>query len=377
VDLERRHVLFRSVLVTCLVLGLSFCSDSPSGPHGSPAIAFSWSCSALSCTFQDESSRPDESVVSRLWEFGDGATSNESQPVHVYGRVGTYAVRLTVVAGAGQGGSGSRDVTVPVPETVLIGAGDIAGCSSDYADQTTATFLDQNPSASIYTLGDNAYPDGSPSDYSQCYEPTWGRFKARTYPAPGNHDYHIAGAAGYFGYFGPRAGPAGQGYYSYDLGSWHIISLNSEIDASATGAQAGWLSQDLAAHPTACALAYWHRPLFTSGAVHPPDVSMRPLFTILFQGGVDVVLSGHNHQYERFAPQQPDGTPDDVAGIRYFVAGTGGASLYDFTTPQPNSEVRDKGHGVLKLTLENGRYTWEFIPLPGSTFTDSGSDQCH
>jgi PKD repeat protein len=380
VDLEWRRVVFRSVFVTGLVLGLSFCSDRSSSPDVPPAVAFSSSCSALSCTFHDESSDPDGSIVSRNWNFGDGSASSESAPVHVYAQPGTYSVTLTVLDDSGEHGSESEDVTVvtaPAEEMVFIGAGDIAGCSTSFKDEATAAILDHYPSATIYALGDNAYPDGSASNYTGCYQPSWGRFKDRIYPTPGNHDYHVAGAADYFGYFGARAGPAERGYYSFDLGSWHIISLNSEIDAGAGSAQAAWLKQDLAAHSVTCTLAYWHRPLFTSGIVHAPETAMRSLFTILFQAGAEIVLSGHNHQYERFAPQRPDGTPDEAAGIRYFVAGTGGAGLYDFGTTQPNSEVRYKGWGVLKFTLSSGRYSWEFIPISGATFTDSGSAQCH
>jgi PKD repeat protein len=367
---------FCAAAVAGLALALTFCSDS-SSPDLPPQVAFATSCTELSCTFQDESRDTDGAVVGRAWDFGDGSSSSEIAPVHVYGQAGTYSVRLTVVDDSGKSSSSSREVTVSAAEVIFIGAGDIAGCAFGYRDEATAALVDQYPAATVYTLGDNAYPDGSADNYSLCYQPTWGRFKERTSPTPGNHDYHTANAGGYFGYFGAGAGPSERGYYSYDLGAWHIISLDSEIDASSTSAQAVWLEQDLAAHPIACTLAYWHQPLFTSGAVHPPDVAMRPLFTILFDAGAEMVLSGHNHQYERFAPQRPDGTADGVAGVRYFVAGTGGAELYDFATAQPNSEVRFKGYGVLKLTLGAGRYTWQFLPVQGSSFTDSGSGECH
>ena len=270
------------------------------------------------------------------------------------------------------------DVPGPGNESIIfIGAGDIADCSSGSEDAATAAIIAQYPAAAVYTLGDNAYHDGTPANYLQCYDPSWGKFKARTFPAPGNHDYHIEGAAGYFGYFGASAGPAGRGYYSYDLGGWHIISLDSEIAVDATSAQAVWLEQNLAGHPATCTLAYWHRPLFTSGAEHAPEIMMRSLFTILYNAGADIVLSGHNHQYERFAPQRPDGTLDESTGIREFVAGTGGGGLYGFTTPQPNSETRYTGFGVLKLTLGATTYAWEFLPIAGSSFTDNGTGNCH
>ena len=367
---------FRAAAVAGLALALTFCSDS-SGPDLPPLVAFATNCTELSCTFQDQSRDTDGAIVGRTWDFGDGSNSGEMEPVHVYGQAGTYSVRLTVVDDSGKSSSSSLEVTVPAADVVFIGAGDIGGCASGFQDEATAAIVEQYPTATVYTLGDNAYPDGSADNFSLCYQPTWGRFKDRTNPALGNHDYHTAHAAGYFGYFGARAGPSERGYYSYDLGAWHIISLDSEIDASSTSAQAIWLEQDLAAHPAACTLAYWHKPLFTSGAVHPPEVAMRPLFTILFQAGAEMVLSGHNHQYERFAPQRPDGTADGASGVRYFVAGTGGAELYDFATAQPNSEVRYKGYGVLKLTLGAGRYTWQFLPVQGSSFTESGTGECH
>jgi hypothetical protein len=257
---------------------------------------------------------------------------------------------------------------------VLVGAGDIAECNSD-GDEATAQLLDEIE-GTVFTLGDNAYPDGTASDFSQCYNPSWGRHLSRTRPTPGNHDYHIAGAAPYFAYFGARAGPAGKGYYSYDEGSWHIVVLNSEFNRES---QVAWLESDLAENPHHCTLAYWHHPLFTSGAVHGPATNMRPLFTILYEAGADVVLSAHNHQYERFGPQTPAGDGDSAAGIRYFVVGTGGAGLYDFKpTPARNSQVRyNGGYGVLKLTLSDSSYSWQFISVAGKTFSDTGSTACH
>ena len=286
---------------------------------------------------------------------------------------------LSVVDNSGASGSASHQVTVSVvnTESILIGAGDIAGCGAGFSDEATAALISQYSTATIYTLGDNAYPEGAATDYTGCYAPSWGTFKARTRPAPGNHEYHQAGATPYFDYFGTNAGPAGRGYYSYEVGGWHIVSLNSEIDVSATGAQATWLKQDLAAHPTACTLAYWHRPLFTSGSMHAGATAMVPLFTILYDAGAELVLSGHNHQYERFAPQQADGTRNDGRGIREFVVGSGGAGLYDFGAAKPNSQARYKGYGVLKLTLRPTSYSWEFMPVAGASFTDAGSGTCH
>ena len=267
--------------------------------------------------------------------------------------------------------------SVVVPDSaggvVLVGAGDIAGCPSSYDDEATAALVARIGGA-VFTLGDNAYPDGRTRDYS-CYGASWGQFKDRTYPSPGNHDYRTGNAAPYFAYFGARAGPPGRGWYSYDLGGWHIVSLDSERDLDA---QAVWLAADLAAHPARCTLAYWHRPLFTSGSHHRPYPAMRPIFRLLYEAGADLVLSGHNHQYERFAPQDPEGRPDSARGIREFVVGTGGDELYSFRTPAPNSEVRyDGGHGVLKLTLYPDRYAFQFVSVAGKGFGDSGEAACH
>jgi hypothetical protein len=263
----------------------------------------------------------------------------------------------------------------PSRSVVLVGAGDIADCTTS-TDEATAQLLDVIPGA-VFTAGDNAYPDGAPSDFTNCYEPTWGRHKARTSPSPGNHDYRTEDAAGYFAYFGASAGPAGLGYYSYDLGDWHIISLNSEINTSAGSTQEKWLRTDLAANTKQCTLAYWHRPLFSSG-FHGSLVALRPLWEALYEFNAEVVVVGHDHNYERFAPQTPTGVADPVRGLRQFVVGTGGTDLRSMEATIANSEVRNSTtHGVLKLTLHGSGYEWEFIPVAGQTFTDSGSGSCH
>ncbi len=255
---------------------------------------------------------------------------------------------------------------------VLVGAGDIAKCSSGSGDEATAKLLD-NISGTVFTLGDNAYPDGTSSNYRYCYNPSWGRFRDRTRPSPGNHDYHVTGAAGYFNYFGTRAGPCCRGYYAYTSGTWRIYSLNSERNLDA---QATWLKNDLANHPAKCVLAYWHRPLYTSGP-HDPATRMRTLFAILYKTGAEIVLSGHNHNYERFYPQDADRNARSN-GVRQFVVGTGGGGLYAFDTKAPNSQVRySGGYGVLKLTLYDGSYAWKFVSVAGKPFTDSGSRSCH
>ncbi len=262
---------------------------------------------------------------------------------------------------------------------VFVGAGDIAGCSYDN-DEETAKLLDGIP-GTVFTLGDNAYPDGTDKDFSNCYGPTWGRHKTRTRPSPGNHDYHVKGASGYFKYFGATAGEADKGYYSYDLGAWHIIVLNSECGevggCDADSPQGQWLQADLASNPSFCTLAYWHKPRFSSGLIHGNNETMGDFWQLLYEAGADVVLNGHDHLYERFAPQDPDGVADPENGIRQFVVGTGGKGLYPFGIIQPNSEVRNSStHGVIKLTLQATSYAWEFIPIAGKTFTDSGSAPC-
>jgi hypothetical protein len=256
-----------------------------------------------------------------------------------------------------------------------LGAGDIASCEND-GDEATALLLD-GIEGTIFTTGDNVYPAGSYNDFVNCYGPTWGRFKDRTFPSPGNHDYGMADAAGYFRYFGTVAGNAGEGYYSYELGTWHMVVLNSNISVAAGSKQEAWLRADLAAHPATCTLAYWHHPLFSSGIVHGSDEDMKPLWQALYDYGADIVLNGHEHNYERFEPQNLDGIADPARGIRQFVIGTGGRSHYSFGLPVANSAVRHSGtYGVLKLTLHSNSYSWEFIPEAGETFTDSGTAPC-
>ncbi|HEV8382608.1 MAG TPA: metallophosphoesterase [Gemmatimonadales bacterium] len=259
---------------------------------------------------------------------------------------------------------------------VLVGAGDIAYCSSG-GDTATAALLDRI-AGTVFTAGDNAYPDGSATSFAQCYNPTWGRHKARTRPSPGNHDYETSDGAAYFAYFGAAAGDSGRGYYSYDLRDWHIISLNSNIDMSPGSPQETWLRSNLAASSKRCTLAYWHEPRFSSGTEHGSNEGTQPLWEALYDAGAEIVIAGHEHNYERFAPQTPTGAADPNHGIREFVVGTGGMSHYDDMKPLPNSEVfNGTTYGVLKLTLGAGTYTWQFVPVAGESFTDSGRGICH
>jgi len=265
----------------------------------------------------------------------------------------------------------------PGTDPTLVVAGDIANSGS--GDTATAALINAQPAdATVITAGDNAYDSGTAAEFASWYDPTWGAFKARTRPAPGNHDYVTSGATGYFGYFGANAGPSGQGYYSFDVGNWHIVSLDSEIARDAASPQVQWLNADLAASTKPCTLAYWHKPLFTSGANHAPDSTQQPLFQALYDHNADVVVNGHNHQYERFAPQNPTGGADATRGITEFVAGMGGASHYSFGTIQANSVARNSDtFGILKFTLHANSADFQFIPEAGKTYADSGTVTCH
>ena len=266
------------------------------------------------------------------------------------------------------------------PDPVLVGAGDIADCADLSGARATAELVDAI-AGTVFTAGDNAYEEGTARQFRECYGPTWGRFKDRTRPSPGNHEFHSDGGAPYFDYFGVNAGDPKQGYYSYDLGAWHVVVLNSEC-VEVGGCQDGsaeekWLRADLVAHPAACAVAYWHKPLFSSGAKHGNDPEVEPFWRDLYQAKATLVINGHDHDYERFALQDPDGRADPNHGIREFVVGTGGKSHRPFATPLPQSEVRNADtYGVLKLTLHPHGYDWEFLPEAGKSFRDMGSGTC-
>jgi hypothetical protein len=276
--------------------------------------------------------------------------------------------------------SASTTVTTGQGAATLLVAGDIASCAST-GDEATAALLDARPNAVVATLGDNVYETGTAAEFANCYDPSWGRHKTRTRPALGNHEYGVFRAGGYFGAFGSAAGEAPLGWYSYDLGAWHVIVLNSNCEAvgcAVGGTQERWLREDIAAHPARCTAAIWHHPRWTSGTTHGPTAAVAPLFTALHDAGVDLLLSGHEHNYERFAPLNPAGQPDPARGIRQFVVGTGGRGHYPFGPPMPGSEVRnDTTFGLLALTLRASTYQWQFVPEAGQTFTDSGSGNCH
>jgi acid phosphatase type 7 len=285
---------------------------------------------------------------------------------------------------------------------VIAAAGDIAcdpgftyfnnglGTASRCRQKYTSDLLVNAGLAAVLPLGDIQYDCGSATEFARSYHLSWGRVKAITRPAIGNHEYHTTGGTGcsssangggYFGYFGAAAGSPGNFYYSYDIGAWHLIALNSNcsfVSCGSSSAQAQWLRADLAAHPARCTLGYWHHPRFTSGTNTPGSNSVTPLYQALYDHGADVVLVGHDHHYERFAPQTPAGGRDLARGIRQFLVGTGGRGFHPIKTALPNSEVRNNvTFGVLKLTLRPASYDWQFVPEAGKSFSDAGSQACH
>jgi acid phosphatase type 7 len=319
--------------------------------------------------------------VRRVFRVGTIASLAFSVPLAVRAQA-QFTARVT----RQEKGSKKAAQTEPsAPTFTLVGAGDIATCEHLESAQATARLIQQIP-GTVFAAGDLAYEQGSPDQFRNCYDKTWGEFKDRTEPALGNHEYGDRAAVGYFQYWGAQAGPAGKGYYSYDLGGWHIVVLNTNCNVKALGGcdrgspQEAWLRSDLTKHPEACILAYGHHALFSSGvfkshALHP---RLRPFWEDLYAAHADLVLAGHEHSYERFAPQDPQGNPDPARGIREIVVGTGGRSHSPLGMPTPNSEVRNwQTYGVLKLTLSRGKYHWEFIPVEGQTFHDSGDGVCH
>jgi hypothetical protein len=274
-------------------------------------------------------------------------------------------------------------VTQPVASVTLVGAGNIARCDRTN-DEATAAILDATP-GSVFAVGDAAYPGGTPTVYQNCYAPSWGRHKGRTYPVPGHRDYDSSTTAvGYFGYWGAQAGDPTKGYYSYDLGAWHIVVLNSNnayVSTAAGGPQEQWLKADLAATTKQCVLGLFHHPRFysTTSTSFSPNASVKPFWDDLYAAKADLIINAHMRDYERFAPQTSAGVADPVNGIRQIIVGTGGDGLDAVNTLiTANSEARISGvYGVLKLTLYDSSYSWEFVPVAGQTATDSGNGSCH
>lgn len=305
---------------------------------------------------------------------GSAATKNLA---HTFGGLacGTnYSATVSArdAAGNESGPAALATSTASCPRVAV--SGDIADATD--GDEVTAGILDSLAPDLVLTTGDNAYQDGKLSEYMAYYEPTWGRYKSITRPSPGNHEYHDPGAAGYFAYFGPAAGPAGRGYYSFDVGNWHLISLNSEIPHGAGSEQLAWLRADLAATSANCVLAYWHKPRFAAGN-YTDATEYTPFWQALYDAGADVVLGGHEHNYQRYPRLDPAGARDDIRGLPEFVVGTGGRGPPHPLVADARRAAASSGvHGVLELTLRSDGYAWRFVGQPGSTFTDSGTAAC-
>ena len=340
------------------------------GPYASDSGIVSFDGSA--------SSDSDGDALTFAWQFGDGGTSGDVKPTHAYAAPGEFNVSLTVTDSKGLASAPSTTTArIAPPAPVIVGAGNIATCGAS-RDEATAALIDALPNAQVFTLGDNVFPRSTPENYTNCYQPAWGRFLDRTHAVLGNHEYEGDPEAT-FDYFGDRAGPRDLGYYSYDVDAWHIIVLNDRGSSSIDADQLNWLVADLAANTKQCTLAMWHVPLFLSS--HTPgwntNPEHKPIWDALYNAGADVVLNGQQHNYERFAPMTPAGAVDTARGIREFNVGTGGESVDNFEVIHPNSEVHSATFGVLKLTLKSNGYDWQFIPVAGSSFTDSGSGSCH
>lgn len=271
------------------------------------------------------------------------------------------------------------------PHIVVLAAGDIADCrkpppESSSAAKTAALVareLKLSEKAFVITLGDHTYPIGAVSEFRDCYDKTWGQFKGKTFPAPGNHEYGVPEAQAYFNYFDEVAGTPQQSYYKKQFGTWRLISLNSNLKGGAMQAQIKWLESELRNNKTNCTLAFWHHPRFSSGG-HGDNTFMDPIWQLLANAKVDLVLSGHDHNYERIAPLNARGESDSLGGIRSFVIGTGGAKLTPMFFPKAITESRQNDvHGVLKLRLFQGSYDWEFIPVLSAIYADRGQASCH
>ena len=331
-------------------------------------------------TFTDPN--PTDFPWSYTIQWGDGSSESGTKSDlsaitgnHAYAAEGPFTIRVNVTDKDGGTGTATRSITVTAP--VILAAGDIADCTRTGDDQTGDLINSQI--GVVLVLGDNAYSDGTIDEYNNCFGPTWGRNKSRIRPTSGNHDYNTPGGAGYYQYFGAAAGDPSQGYYSYTLGSWFILAINSNIDMFAGSPQEQWLRQQLASHPNQCVLAYWHYPRWSTVSGRGTLDAVKPLWQALYEYGADIILNGHDHAYQRWMPQTPDGAVDNTFGIPQFAVGTGGGEgLYQFGPTAPNLVVRDnQTFGVIKFTLRNGGYDWQFLPVPGGTFTDAGSGNCH
>ena len=307
----------------------------------------------------------------------------------------SYTYRVRARDAAGNRSKISRKLAATASSTVVVAAAGDVACDPDDANYRSGTgtstacrqlytsnLLVNGDFDAVLALGDLQYNSGSITDFDEVYDPTWGRVKSIKYPVVGNHEYGQSNASGYFQYFGSRAGTAGQGWYSFDVGSWHIVAINSECDrigGCGTGSpEETWLRNDLAAHPAQCTIAMWHKGRYSSG--HDGDNTfMQAMWADLYNAGVEMLLSGHSHDYERFAPQDVSGHLDQSHGVRQFIVGTGGAFFTGLgSSIDANSQAHHNDtHGVLQLTLRSGAYDWKFLPEAGKTYSDSGTTSCH
>lgn len=307
--------------------------------------------------------------------------SNGSLPPGTYHA--TVPVRSAVAGNSPRTVSVTLALSAPPPPgpgaAMLTVAGNIGACDAT-ADDATATLIGGIP-GEIFTAGDNAFPHGTASDYAGCYEPTWGREKARTHAVLGNHDYDRAQGADAFDYWGDRAGPRDKGWYSVDVGDWHVIVINDNLPFGPSSEQGAWLAADLAASTRRCTMAIWHQPLFLSSNTEgfTERGQRKPLWDALYAASVDVVVNGHQHHYERMSAMAPDGSVDETRGIRQFNVGTAGGNgvTQPLVAIHPNSEVRAASFGVLTFALYADRYDWRFVPVPGEAFSESGTGTCH
>lgn len=365
----------RVFLAAIVALGVA-CSDSQvANPTARLVLAPPWSAipvgdpssdsvQATFVTLQGDTV-PADSVV---WTSSNATVASVGATGLIHARLaGRATIRGTV-------GTDVASQPITVTDPVLVGAGDIGSCLSPH-DEATAILID-SIAGTVFTLGDNDYSDGPPpAIYGVCFDSTWGRHMPRLHPAPGDDDLRNGTLANYFSFFGVAAhGP--DGYYSYDLGTWHIVVLNTTPFADSTQVQ--WLRADLAAHTNLCTLAISHRPRFSSGNTHSA-ATQSPIFTALHDADAEILLSGNDHDYERFGPQAPDQSPDPGGGVVQFVVGTGGKSHGGINLPvELNSQAQNADtYGVLKLTLHAASYDWRFIHVAGRTFTDFGTAACH
>jgi hypothetical protein len=293
---------------------------------------------------------------------------------------GPGPVSTTTTSPATRGTNTSTSTTAAPGTLTVLAVGDIGTCAG--TDDEAVAALVATLEGEVLLLGDIAYPDGTAEQFKQCFEPAWGRFRARLRPVPGNHDFHTRGGAGYFGWFGAAAGEQGKGWHSFDVGAWHVVALNSNCSSvggcGPESEQGRWLRADLARSRARCTLAFWHHARFSSGSMHGSDPVMDDAWRVLASAGADLVLVGHEHVYERLAPLNAFGRVDASGGIRSFVVGTGGRSHYGFGRAVEGSEVRHAGtFGLLELALSPEAYRWRFVPVAGGTFEDRGEDRCH